>query len=264
MEFNTSEVAKITSLSATSDVLKEELDKILKAHSTSAVAASALDGERVLYMNAIGKTSFSDHGCDVQVDNTVFLVASITKTFLAVVCLQCAERNELDLNTDINVYLQRRNISVNNPYFPTSPITVQHLLTHRSGLDDDESALQPGSKWRNHNDDFPSTLEEYVTSRFSSNNKESVTKDSVPWYSEEEPGRCSYRYSNAGFTLLGLVVECATGLSLNTLVARGILEPLGMTHTAYALSEIRAMTDVQIANPHNSRNYTIGMLRVVT
>lgn len=191
-----------------------------------------------------------------QVDeNTVFLLASITKTFIAVLCLQCFERGELDLDTDINEYLSRDSRyppvpRVDNPYFSSHAITLRHLLTHSSGLSDDESALESDSKWRVDGQDCPITLREYVTRRLIPNLEEGSNHI---WSRFSPPGaKDSYHYSNAGFTLIGLVLEQATGMDLNTLANRDIFSPLGMQHTSFSLNDLLSGQSV-LALPHRSR-----------
>lgn len=45
--------------------------------------------------------------------------------------MQCVERGELSLDTDVNTILP---FEVENPHFPNNPITVRHLATHTSGI----------------------------------------------------------------------------------------------------------------------------------
>ncbi len=207
-------------------------------------------------MKISGKTDFTEDASNVTPENTAFLLASISKTFLAVSVLQCVERGDFDLHTNINTYLARRNITVCHPHFPTASITAHHLLTHRSGLRDDESALHANSIWRRQGEDFlPSELEEYITSRFSGPSFRSP----VPWSACHGPGeQCPYHYSNAGFALLGFVLQCAVDIPLPELVARDILRPLGMTRTAYMLAEMLQMPETHVAVPHNHSRRRVG------
>ena len=54
------------------------------------------------------------------------------------------------------------------------------------------------------------------------------------WCSTAPPGACAYHYSNAGFTLLGLVLSKATARPLQDLARERIFTPLGMIHTSYS------------------------------
>lgn len=209
--------------------------------SATAKAVCVAEGGALLYMHAEGFTEAG--GVPVTVDNSAFLIASITKTFIAVMCLQCVDRGEIDLDANIDNYLSRRSIKVSHPTYPDIPITVRHLLTHSSGLFDDESSLERGP-WRVSDSDFPLSLEKYVLDRLS--------KDATAphrWNNSSKPG-ARYHYSNAGFTLLAFVLECATSTSLSELATRYIFVPLGLRNTSFMLRDMKSKPDVHICMPH--------------
>lgn len=251
MEFiNTNKYEDFETISNIKYCLEESITRF------PAIAVSAVINNEILYMKTIGSTSKQEDGKQISEDNTVFKLASISKTFMAVIVLQCVERNEINLNQDINFYLSRKDIAINNPYFKNIPITPYHLLTHCSSLIDDESALLKGSIYRSENKDCDITLEEYVKNRLGN------TKDfeiySKLWRWEESPGKSPYHYSNAGFTLLGLVVQIASNKTLQDLLNQYILQPLSMFNTSYMLSEINNKDGINIAIPHDIDNIIIG------
>jgi CubicO group peptidase (beta-lactamase class C family) len=186
------------------------------------------------------------------------------------IVLQCVERGELSLDEDINVYLsrdmnnQKTNNKICNPNFPEIPITIRHLLQHKSSLQDTEAALCEGSKWRvDRNQDCPITLQDYVYRRLCPPAAEeslasNVDYEPYAWNKRQGPGEARYHYSNAGFTLLGYVVETATKRSLSSLAHEYIFDPLEMRETEYFLSafESKAKTSSfdmqQIARPHST------------
>jgi len=203
------------------------------------VTALAVVGQNVVYQGAAGEIG---PGMRASVDTTMFMTASISKTFLAVLCMQCTERSELDLDEDICAYLP---CSVRNPIFPSEPITAKHLLTHTSSLRDDESALSPGP-YRTQNTDCSMTLEQYVCQRLCPTG---AVFDSKVWGKQRAPGKASYHYSNAGFTLLAWVVERATKQSLQSLAQNRIFNPLEMHHTKYTLAEAQEVPGSSLAVP---------------
>jgi CubicO group peptidase (beta-lactamase class C family) len=225
-----------------SDIM-ELMENILIA--TPGIAVSVVVGDQVLFSGAKGYIGFVSpdeenvsHFPEVSTDGTAFLIASITKTFLATVCMQCSERGEIDLDSDINLYLTRPDrryppIRVSNPSFPSRSINIRHLLTHSSGLCDDESALAVYSRWRTSGRDCPLSLYEYVHDRLIPSGRE---YEASLWSRRSPPGEAAYHYSNAGFALLGLVIEQATNMSLNDVAHRDIFDPLGMKNTDYFLS----------------------------
>lgn len=75
----------------------------------------------------------------VSIDDPV-RVASISKLVVALGVMRLVEQGKLDLDRDINAYL---GWEVRNPAFPDAPITMRHLLSHRSGLRDNVDYIVP-------------------------------------------------------------------------------------------------------------------------
>ena len=205
---------------------------------TAATAGVVIDG-RTVYLGGAG-TADDGTPCADAAATTVFVTASISKTFLAALALQCAERGELDLDADINVALAQSGETtpgrVGNPHFSSDiMVTPRQLLMHRSGLADDESNLEYGSPYRWPAGDAAAvSLAEYVQHELARD----ATAATVNWSSTAPPGSAPYHYSNAGFALLGLAVERAAGTPLPELARRRLFRPLGMDSTAYFMSEL--------------------------
>ena len=124
----------------------------------AAVAAAAVLNGNVIFSDAAGSVG---DGQLCTAETTIFMTASISKTFTALACQQSAERNELDIDADISSYAGQ---TVRNPFFPDHVLTLRNLLQHKSGLRDDESALLAGP-WRTEYVDCSVTLEAYVCTR---------------------------------------------------------------------------------------------------
>jgi CubicO group peptidase (beta-lactamase class C family) len=137
---------------------------------------------------------------------TRFMIGSITKQFTAMLVTQLVEKGKLKLDNTISDFI---------PDFPREigdKITVEMLLCHTSGLI------------------FPEGIEKY----YYASTKEEYLKEYLKQLSEEglrfEPGE-GYGYSNAGYFILGLIIEKVTGKSYEEVLAEQILKPLGMTQT---------------------------------
>lgn len=194
-----------------------------------AVAAAVVAEGQLIFSAAAGSAA----GVPCSVDETMFLTASISKTFTAIACLQACERGELDIDADCGQYVSQ---PVRSPHFKGTKLTVRHLLQHRSGLCDDESALLPG-RWRTEHADCETSLDTYVRSRLLPGGDAFTPR---LWSAAAPPGAASYHYSNAGFALAGWVLEAATGRPLWQLAEERIFAPLGMTRSAFTLAEARA------------------------
>lgn len=140
---------------------------------------------------------------------TVFPMEDISKVITATAVLQLAEGDALDLNADINQYLSAFQIK---DIFPR-PITAFSLLTHSSGLADDNIAIYA----RQTKDIEP--IDEYLL-----NNMPPRVLS---------PGKLSI-YGDYGFGLLGYVVQEISGLAFSEYMNRYILEPLAMQRSSFS------------------------------
>ena len=136
----------------------------------------------------------------------VFRIGSITKQFTAVATLMLEADGKLSVKDDITKHL---------PDYPTGgkTITVEHLLTHTSGIKSYTSL--PG--WMD-------TLYKDVS-------HEEVLEVFKDEPMDFDPGT-RWLYNNSGFYLLGLVIEAASGQDYGTFLEERIFEPLGMNDTA--------------------------------
>lgn len=134
-------------------------------------------------------------------------IGSVTKVFTALLVMQQVERGALRLDAPAALYL---------PDFPApldERITVEHLLTHRSGLVDYVNDLS--------GDEYTARYEHRRVPA------DSVVADMARRPLEFEPGR-GYDYSNTGYVLLGLLLEAVTGEPYCALLHEEVLGPAGM------------------------------------
>ncbi|MGF6271933.1 D-alanyl-D-alanine carboxypeptidase [Massilia sp. UYP11] len=138
---------------------------------------------------------------------TVLRLGSITKQFTAVAILMLAEEGKLALNDPITRFF---------PDYPTQGkvITVEHLLTHTSGI------VSYTSK-----PDYVSTMaQDFTVARMI----DGFRNDPL----EFEPGT-TFSYNNSGYFLLGAIIEKVSGMTYAGFLERRIFTPLGMKDTAY-------------------------------
>jgi CubicO group peptidase (beta-lactamase class C family) len=134
---------------------------------------------------------------------TVFKIASITKTFTATAVMMQVEQGRVDLERQIGDYL---------PGLPASwsPITLRHLLSHTSGIKSYE-ALLPDS-WQ------PDDPYEQIV--------RSVAELPLAF----PPGE-AWGYSNSNYVVLGVLIEQVSGMPYRDFVRQQILLPIGMMET---------------------------------
>ncbi len=158
-------------------------------------------GDRVLFKNGYGMADY-----ELNVPNapkTKFRIASITKTFTAAAVAMLREEGKLSLNDKLSKFI---------PDFPNGErITVEHLLLHRSGVQNPDYKKLAGQT---------ATIEEVIeTFKHKPLNFEPGTKG---------------QYSNAGYVLLAYVVEKASGMSWENFLKKRIFIPLKMNDTGVA------------------------------
>ncbi len=140
---------------------------------------------------------------------TNYRLASVSKQFTAAAVLLLIEDGKLRLDDPVRHWLPTLPVTA-------SSITVEHLLTHTSGLIDYEDVMAPDASEQVHDADVLELLR---------------TQDRTYF----PPGR-GYRYSNSGYALLALIVEKASGQRYAEFLRARIFLPLGMNDTvAYEL-----------------------------
>ena len=177
--------------------------------------------------------------------DTLFQLASISKTITACMIMQQVEEGKLGLDADINTYLPFR---VRNPGHAEKPITLRQLLTHTSGIRDNWKVLE--EYWVK-NGDFKQPLAKSLPAYLTEGGEFfSARKSFYDW----APGSRN-RYCNVGFALAAHVAEAKVKISFEALCEQGIFKPLGMEGTAFALA---AVDPRKVAMPYGYRKKTGG------
>lgn len=135
--------------------------------------------------------------------STVFRIASVSKPITAVAAMQLVEKGKLDLDAPVQKYV---------PTFPVKqfPVTTRQVLAHLSGV----RYYKPGEGER--------------TARYNSLTEAlSIFKDDPLEY---EPGT-RFLYTTYGYTLLGTVIEGASGMRFEDYMRENIFKPAGMIRT---------------------------------
>ncbi|MFE0421481.1 serine hydrolase domain-containing protein, partial [Streptomyces sp. NPDC058953] len=147
-----------------------------------------------------------------------FRVASITKTFVATVLLQLEDEGKLSLDDTVEKWLPG---VVRGNGHDGRKITVRQLLNHTSGI-------------YNYTDD-PAFARKYLHEGFLKHRYDTVPpayhiKVAMAHPPNFEPGK-SFRYSNTGYVLAGLIIEKASGTSYEQQVRERIINPLKLRAT---------------------------------
>ena len=199
-----SEDINTASLDEAVDGLGGQVSVMVRDHAMSGVVLVALQGEPILEQ-AFNVDSLR---ADFEVSaNTTFAIASLTKSFTAVLVLRQVESGRIDLDAPVSAYLPGFNATY------ADDVTVRQLLENRSGIP--------------HYVDIPGWFEPKVKNEFTA---ESFLAEIEALELRFAPGE-DYYYSNANYYLLGLILETTTGKRYEALLSEQILNPLGLEDT---------------------------------
>jgi CubicO group peptidase (beta-lactamase class C family) len=160
--------------------------------------------------------------------DTVFPIASITKTVTALAVMRLVEAKKMLLDDPVAAYLD---FPVVNPRYPNDPITFRHLLTHTSSISD-KKYYEVDTRVFGH--DATIRLRDHLLAFLVPGGKYYSPDDC---YSQLKPG-VSWDYSNTGFALLGYLVGRIGGEDGRKQIARHVFSPLSMHHTYWTLADI--------------------------
>ncbi len=141
---------------------------------------------------------------------TQYEVASISKMFTSMAALRLRDQGRLRLEDSICKYLK------DCPEIWT-PITVQQLMRHTSGIKDYEESLELGS-------------EKYMQFMTQPDASAKIFENARSLPLDFKPGE-KFHYSNTGYIVLSHVIEQAAAQPFAEFVTNAILKPAGMTHS---------------------------------
>jgi CubicO group peptidase (beta-lactamase class C family) len=209
------EAAAQTPASASPQLTREDLEAwldgfipyaIAKGNIAGGIVVVVKDGQ-VLLQKGFGYADVEKQ-LPVDPEATLFRPGSISKLFTWTAVMQQVERGKIDLDADINQYLD-----FTIPPGPDGePITMRNLMTHTAGFEEQVKELIS---------EGPSRLRSI----------EATLKDWVP--ERIFRGGTMPAYSNYGTALAGYVVERTSGVSFDDFLDRNIFAPLGMTRSSF-------------------------------
>jgi len=164
--------------------------------------------------------------------DTLFTIASISKTVTATALMILYENGKFKLDDDIDQYLP---FEVRNLNFPNVPITFRMLLSHTSSIQDGEAYDKSYTLNRKPVlPDSPIALDEYLKDFLTPDGK---LYDAKKNFLADAPGT-KYTYSNTGFGLVGYLTERISGMPFAEYCKQAVFEPLGMEHTAWFYKDV--------------------------
>lgn len=188
---------------------EKQFDKILSEQNfenSPGFVALVAKNNQVIYRKAFG---YANLELDVKLKpENIFRIGSITKQFTAAAILKLEEEGKLSLQDDIKKFI---------PDYPTHghTITIEHLLTHTSGIKSYTSMKEWDAEMRK---------------------KDFTPVEMIDFFKKEPmdfaPGE-EFLYNNSAYFLLGYIIEKASGKTYEEYLEDTFFEPLGMSSSSY-------------------------------
>jgi len=206
--------------------------------------------ENYIYNNGFGSfpqsTSLSLKDCQ-------FRIASSTKLFVSTIILQLAEERKLNLNDSVSQYLKNidyvnfDNLHIYEEKSLSDEITIEQLLSHRSGLADI----------------FTDRQEEFFSFLLQNPERQHSPKSIIKFYYQfnlnKEPHFApdnGWYYSDMNYVLLGLIIEQIEQTTLAKSIRDRILNPLKMEDTFFEFYEPYEQKKPQVSQYVGSINFS--------
>ncbi|MEZ4679901.1 MAG: serine hydrolase [Caldilineaceae bacterium] len=158
--------------------------------------------------------------------DTLYGIGSVTKSFVALGILQLAEAGKLDLQDPVSQHI---------PFalgLPDAPITIHHLLTHTLGLPNLATSTLLINKGLGRDSGIPLSSPNDFYRFVNGAQAEIIAK----------PGE-RFFYHNAGYRMLGHIIQATSGLPFHRYMQERVIAPLGLQRTTFDVAALDADAD---------------------
>lgn len=182
----------VANFEAEVQAFREEMENV-------GLAVVFVKGNKIVYHNQFGVKNMETR--EPLQENTLFRIASISKSFTTTSLMQLVEQGKVTLDTDVS---QLAGFTIRNPKYPDKVITLEMLLSHTSSINDSQG---------------------YYDSLDVINPEKNPNY--AKCYNDYEPGK-GYEYCNLNLNLSGSFLEKLSGERFDLYVVKHILRPLGL------------------------------------
>jgi CubicO group peptidase (beta-lactamase class C family) len=190
--------------------LDAKLNGFVRENRLPGAAAGVVHGDELAWLAAVG---FADTASRrPSRPGTLYRIASVTKTFTGTAVMQLRDAGRLDLDDPAVAHLPELRSAV-SPFTAIESVTIRRMLSHESGL----AAKPPGTDWSV--PVYQSTAE--------------LTLARASDIVLKLPPNKQHKYSDLAYQMLGEIVTRVSGTAYPQYVRDAILDPLGMSATAF-------------------------------
>ncbi|MEL6343142.1 MAG: serine hydrolase domain-containing protein [Myxococcota bacterium] len=211
--------------SETVDQINRTVRSHLEAFEVPGMGLALIRDGEVVYTAGYGWADLADE--ETVSPQTPFLLASVSKTFIGVTAMQVRDDGLLAFDDPIADLV---GFSVDNPRVEGETITLRHLLTHNSGIEDSkiyDRSYAPGDP----ETELGVFLEGYLTEGGEYWHRKNYAK---------RPPLDGFAYSNIGASLAAYAIEVTDGQLYRDVVDARVFAPLGMENSAFFLADLDA------------------------
>lgn len=237
------------------DEVRSAITGIMLADQAPGMSVALIADNKVVFSEGFGVSNL-ESGIPATAD-TSFWLGSTSKSVTGVALMRAQEQGILSLGDSVQSLLANDTlVGLTLPH--STPILLEHLVTHTSGIVDGNTydcAYFVGDEFGEHfslanalvggdcDETAPADLGGFLNAHLS---ETGVYYSAADNFLDAEPGT-TFEYSNIGTALAGYTIEALTGTSLADYAQTHIFEPLGMGNTSWKLS---ALNSANIATPH--------------
>jgi CubicO group peptidase (beta-lactamase class C family) len=207
--------------------VKLKYEKLLGNSRFSGAILVAKNGE-IVFEDYKGFANYADKS--PMLPETPIHLASVSKTFTGMAALKLWEEKKLDLKAYVTKYL---------PSFPYTDVTIEQLLSHRSGLPDYtyfmESRKYEVTKVKNKRGRWVKRLQ-LIKNEAPFRTGNYNNQDVLDFMVSKRPAPAAhpdmvFKYCNTNYVVLALIIEKIVGKDFPTYMEETIFKPLNMTNT---------------------------------
>ena len=178
------------------DEAESAIQKIMEEHPVVGLSVAVVKEGKLFYTRSFGLKNIENN--IPLTDESLFRIASISKSFTVTSLMQLIEKKKLKLTDDASTLM---GFKVRNPRYPEKVITLEMLLSHTSGINDSQGYF---------------TLDVIDPAK---------NPDWQKCYNDYEPGN-GYMYCNLNFNMAGSILEKYSGERFDQYVVNHVLSPL--------------------------------------
>ena len=186
--------------------IEAAISKFVASSHTPGVSVAVVENGEYVWSEGFGFADLENNA--PASEHTLYRLGSVSKSLTAIAAMQLWERKQLDLDAPVQKYC---------PAFPQKPwpITTREVMGHLAGI--------------RHYKGGPDDLEIGNTKHF-----DNPIQAGLDFFKNDallsEPGK-SFHYSTMGYTLVGCVIEGASGAKYVDFMRQNVFLPAGMEHT---------------------------------